>query len=82
MVIEGFSIWSKEDGEGGILNDILEQKFEVVEPEFTDEIWVTLLAQAPLSIDTLDRNCRSRQMLGLLPERMRMHFLHMFTNQR
>jgi len=65
MVIEGFSIWGKEeeDGEGGViegglLNDILEQKFEVVEPEFTDEIWVTLLAQAPLSIDTLDRNCR------------------------
>lgn len=60
MCIEGFSIWNKEADkiEGGILGEILEGKFELIDTSFTDEMWVTLLAQAPLSLDTLDRNCR------------------------
>jgi len=60
MCIEGFSIWNRDADkiEGGILGEILEGKFELVDPSFTEEMWVTLLAQASLSIDTLDRNCR------------------------
>ncbi|KAL7536371.1 hypothetical protein ACHAXR_007124 [Thalassiosira sp. AJA248-18] len=59
MCIEGFSIWNKdEDLDGGLLGEILEGKFEMVDSEYTDPIWVTLLAQSSLSIDTLDRNCR------------------------
>jgi len=59
MCVEGFSIWDKDsDLEGGILSEMVEGKFELVDPGLTDEIWVTLLAQAPLSLDTLDRNCR------------------------
>lgn len=60
MCIEGLSIWNKVEGEieGGILGEVIEGKFEFVDPSFTDEIWVTLLAQASLSIDTIDRNCR------------------------
>ena len=59
MCIEGFSLWDKDDGvDSGVLGYILEGKFELVESEFTEEIWYTLLAQASLSIDTIDRNCR------------------------
>mmetsp|Transcript_56291 Transcript_56291/g.119685 ORF Transcript_56291/g.119685 Transcript_56291/m.119685 type:complete len:504 (+) Transcript_56291:130-1641(+) len=60
MCIEGLSIWNKDAGmiEGGILGEMVEGKFELVNPSFTEEIWVTLLAQASLSIDTIDRNCR------------------------
>mmetsp|Transcript_42081 Transcript_42081/g.76951 ORF Transcript_42081/g.76951 Transcript_42081/m.76951 type:complete len:411 (+) Transcript_42081:814-2046(+) len=60
MCIEGFSIWNKDAGqiEGGILGEIIEGKFELVDPSFTEEMWVTLQAQASLSLDTLDRNCR------------------------
>ena len=60
MCIEGFSIWDKDAGpiEGGILGEMIEGKFELVDPSFTEEIWVTLLAQVSLSLDTIDRNCR------------------------
>lgn len=60
MCIEGLSIWNENSGpiEGGILGEMLEGKFELVDPSFTAEIWVTLLAQASLSLNTLDRNCR------------------------
>ncbi|KAL7544933.1 hypothetical protein ACHAWF_008303 [Thalassiosira exigua] len=58
--IEGFSIWEKDPDriEEGILGEILEGKFEVVDPVYLEEFWVTLLAQAPLARETLDRNCR------------------------
>ncbi len=58
MCVEGFSIWPKDQIEGGFLGEILEGRFELVDPSFTEEIWLTLLAQASLSIETLDRNCR------------------------
>lgn len=58
MCIEGFSIWSKDQNDGGILGDLLEGKFEVVDPLCTDEMWLTLLAQSTLSLESLDRNCR------------------------
>ena len=60
LCIEGFSIWNKDAGpiEGGILGEILSGKFELVDDKYTDEMWTTLLAQNPLSLDTIDRNCR------------------------
>mmetsp|Transcript_2713 Transcript_2713/g.4853 ORF Transcript_2713/g.4853 Transcript_2713/m.4853 type:complete len:527 (-) Transcript_2713:64-1644(-) len=54
MIIEGFSIWNEKD----IIEAILEGKFELVDSSFTEEIWGSLLEQASLSLDTLDRNCR------------------------
>jgi len=58
MCIEGFSIWAKDQADGGILGDLLEGKFEVVDPSYTDEMWLILLEQSTLSLESLDRNCR------------------------
>jgi putative transcriptional regulator len=60
MAVRGLSIWNKEadEIEGGILGEILMGNFEVVDPIRGPEIWCTLISQAQMSIDTLDRNCR------------------------
>ena len=60
MAIQGFSIWAKDAGEveDGILGEILGDRFEVVDPKHSEEIWSTLLSQEQLALDTIDNNCQ------------------------
>eukprot|EP00559_Dactyliosolen_fragilissimus_P006533 CAMPEP_0184861520 /NCGR_PEP_ID=MMETSP0580-20130426/6185_1 /TAXON_ID=1118495 /ORGANISM="Dactyliosolen fragilissimus" /LENGTH=671 /DNA_ID=CAMNT_0027359049 /DNA_START=115 /DNA_END=2130 /DNA_ORIENTATION=- len=61
MFVDGFHIWPKEIGEngivtGGILEQVLEGNFDIIDQSKTAAVWNTLTNQNVLSDSTLDTN--------------------------
>jgi putative AlgH/UPF0301 family transcriptional regulator len=57
MPVQGFSVWEKEAGAGGIAGQVLAGNFEAVS-QTDDKVWRLLLSQQPLSESTLDENLK------------------------
>jgi putative AlgH/UPF0301 family transcriptional regulator len=58
LVIQGFCVWEKEAGAGGIAGQVLAGNFETVTPDKSESIWDCLQKQKILSEDSLDHNLR------------------------
>jgi putative transcriptional regulator len=58
MLVQGFTVWEKQEGAGGVSGQLLSGNFEEVMPDELDRIWSLLLSQTKLSEDNLDKNLR------------------------
>jgi putative AlgH/UPF0301 family transcriptional regulator len=59
MLVQGFTVWEKQEGAGGISGQVLSGNFEEVKQDELDRIWSLLLSQTKLSEDNLDENLRN-----------------------
>jgi putative AlgH/UPF0301 family transcriptional regulator len=59
MLVQGFTVWEKQEGAGGISGQLLSGTFEEVKQDALDRIWSSLLSQTKLSEDSLDENLRN-----------------------
>ena len=59
MLVQGFTVWEKQEGAGGISGQLLSGTFEEVKQDELDRIWSLLLTQTTLSEDNLDENLRN-----------------------
>jgi putative AlgH/UPF0301 family transcriptional regulator len=59
MLVQGFTVWEKQEGAGGISGQVLSGNFEEVKQDEQDRIWSLLLSQTKLSEDNLDENLRN-----------------------
>ena len=59
LLVQGFSVWEKEAGGGGIAGQVKAGNFEVVsETDFVDKAWGLLLSQKTLNDATLNQNVK------------------------
>jgi putative AlgH/UPF0301 family transcriptional regulator len=59
MLVQGFSIWEKEGGAGGMRGQLLEGNFEVAASDQIENMWTLLLSQKCLSDEsTLEWNVK------------------------
>jgi putative AlgH/UPF0301 family transcriptional regulator len=56
MLVEGFVVWEKEGGAGGVRGEVFEGNVEIVPTEPIPDIWQLLMSQTQLSLETLNDN--------------------------
>jgi putative AlgH/UPF0301 family transcriptional regulator len=56
MLVEGFVVWEKEGGAGGVRGEVFEGNMEIVPTAPIPDIWQLLMSQTRLSLETLDNN--------------------------
>jgi putative AlgH/UPF0301 family transcriptional regulator len=72
LVIQGFCVWEKEAGAGGIAGQVLAGNFETVIPETLGGIWHCLQKQKVLSDDTLDHNLKLSALAWNMEQQLKM----------